>query len=335
MALSIQAHGIAGQTSVYGEKTQQDGKKSIFAGNLNLEQDPIAQRKKEAREQAMKVVKNAWDSDKSVDQIISDRKKHYATLTEQREQAQSSLSDMDEQEKNLQESYGVAGDSAEQQDLELLKKYQDYKNKVSHEPLTPDELKKLEAINNKPLTEYQTRALEINDRAGAVKLQIKDMDRQMKDDLGDVKSILLEKLKSNPLVDASKTAEQILDAAGKDAVGMAVSQATEHIDEVQEESEKDAQKAADKKEEKEEQLEELKENRALKEAMIEGTKEAVEKAKKEQQKNDAPDMKLGDIIDITKQQDPAEEVKQSLDEIKSSMKLLEADLKGIEVDEQV
>ena len=167
------------------------------------------------------------------------------------------------------------------------------------------------------------------------KAELEQVDRQMQDDTADVKRILLEKLKSHALVDAGKTADDIMGAANEEIVGMAVQEATDHIDETMEESKKEAEEAADKKQEKDDQLEQIKENRAVQEAVIQGTKEAIEQAKKEQQKNDAPQVELGDLLEMTLTKDPTKDVQQSLDEIKSSMKLLEADLKGIEVDQQV
>lgn len=335
MSIAIRANEVFSQGTDYSTTEVQKGKNNIFAGNLNIEQDPIAEKKKEAQKMAFGVVKNAWDNDRAVDKVIAERTGHYAELLEQKKEVNKSLSDVGVQQTELQKLYSVSDDSTEQQDLELLKKQQDRLSGVSHEPLSNEELAQLNEINKKPLTEYQSRSLELNKRAGTMKLQLEDIDKQMQDDIGDVKSILLEKLKSHGIVDASKTAEEIMGAANEDIIGMAAQEATDHIDDKMEESEKKAEETADEKKEKEQNLEQIKENRAAQEAIIEGTKEAVEKAKKEQQKNDAPDMELGEILDITMHKNPVEDVQQSLDEIKSSMKLLEADLKGIKVDEEV
>lgn len=310
-------------------------KRNVFAGNLNLVNDPVAQRRREAQEKAWKVVSNAWKNDQSVDDSIQARREHYAQMEQLRKEAMDGLSDVNDDEKVLQELYNVADDSEEQQDLELLKKEQDIKNGVLHTGLSDEERKRLQEIHEKPLTEYQTRALELNDRAGNYKRQIEDADRRMRDDTSDISRISLERLKSNPVLEAQKAAEEILDAANEDIKGMLVQDAVDHLDEKMEEAEEKADEIMEEKEEREEQQEELKLKRAVQKALMEGTKEAVEKAKAIERRNEAPDIEVSDMVDIAKGNDVTKDVGQSLDDIKSSMKVLEADLKGIKVDEEV
>ena len=85
----------------------------------------------------------------------------------------------------------------------------------------------------------------------------------------------------------------------------------------------------------EEQLEELKLKRAIQEAMIERTKEAAEEAKEQARQNEAPEIEIGEMVDIAKGNSIAKDVGQSLSDIKSSLRVLEADLKGIKVDKEV
>lgn len=339
MGLTIKAYDSenminAAERSAANENTQKS-KKNVFAGNLNLVNDPIAQRRKEAKEQAWNVVSNAWKNDQSVDDSIQARRDHYAQMEQLKKEAVDGLADVNEDAEVLQELYNVADDSEEQQDLELLKKEQDFKNGVTHTAPTDEERKRLEKIHEKPLTEYQTRALELNDRAGNYKLQMEDVDRKMQDDTGDIRSIKLERLKSNPMLEAQQAAEEILAAANEDIKGMLVSDAVDHIDEKMEETEEKAEDAMEEKENREEQLEELALKRAVQEALMEGTREAVERAKAMERRSEAPDIEVQDMVDIAKGNHVTKDVGQSLDDIKSSMKLLEADLKGIKVDEEV
>ena len=109
----------------------------------------------------------------------------------------------------------------------------------------------------------------------------------------------------------------------------------EHIDEKAEEAEEKAEKKAEKEEIKEEKLEDIREMKALQKAMIEGTKEAREEAEARHRENQAPDMPIDELIEITKTNTQTQKAQKVLDEIKYSMNLLEADLKGIEIDEEV
>ena len=107
------------------------------------------------------------------------------------------------------------------------------------------------------------------------------------------------------------------------------------IDEKMEEAKEDAKDVADEKEKRQERLDALEEKRAVEKALIEGTKEAVDRAKEKQQKHEAPDMKLDEMLTLTTEHKQMNGVEQGLDDIKSSMKVLEADLKGIKVDKEV
>ena len=57
--------------------------------------------------------------------------------------------------------------------------------------------------------------------------------------------------------------------------------------------------------------------------------------RKKQQRHEAPDMKLDEMLTLTTEHKQMNGVEQGLDDIKSSMKVLEADLKGIKVDKEV
>lgn len=343
MSLTIHVNG----SSLIENKTQdvtvlsrkkpekQQGKTSFFAGETNIFQDSVAQKRKEAQEKALKVVQDAWKSDQAVDDSIQLRKTHYAEMESRKKEAQEQLAGLNEDARALQEMYGVSDDSKEQQDLELLKKRQDFQNGVTHTPLSKDEMERLKEIDQKPLTEYQSRALKLNDQAGRFKKEIADSVRQMADDTRDIRAIELERLKTHPMVDAQKAADTIMDAANDEMIGMLVQEATDHIDEKMEEEGGKAEEKAKEKEEEEEKLENIREERALQEAVVEGTKEAYERAEARQRRDETPDIELTDMLQITKSSGQANDVQKSLDDIKNSMNLLEADLKGIKVDEQI
>lgn len=339
MSLTIKAfdtgnlENISGQNA--GQRAAKGEKKSIFGGNLRLANDPIEQRRKEAQEKAWNIVKNAWDNDDAVDGMIDTRREHYAQMQALKEEAAAELSDIEEEKEVLRKLYEVDADSKEQKDLELLEKAQDIESGVSKETLTEAESRRVSELYQGTLTEYQSRGLELNERAIEKKEQIAEADRLMRDDTADIHSIKQERLKSNPMEEAKKAAEDILGAANDEVIGMLIQESKEYIDEKMEEVEEDAEKATEEKEAREEQLDELKLKRAVQEAMIEGTKEAVERAKAMERQMDAPEVETSEMIDMAQGDNAAKDVGASLEEIKNSMNLLEADLKGIKVDEEV
>ena len=303
MALIINANmaNYIENGTLFTEKAEQGNRKTFFAGNSNLANDPIAEKRKEAQEKAWKVVSDAWDADKAIDKSVEDRKNHYNEMLEVVKEAQSHLKDINAEMDALKEEYGITEET----------EFKDW----------PDD--------------YKQRYLELNKQASEFKKKIYDADKLMKDDIADIKAIALERLKSDPMVDAQKTADAIEAAANEEIIGMAMQQAKEHIDEKMEEAQEKAEEKAEEEEEKEEKLEDLKEIKALQEAIIEGTKEAVAEAEARRQENEAPDLPLDELIKLTQMNTETDRAQKSLDEIKYSMALLEADLKGIEIDEEI
>ena len=290
---------------LFTEKGEQGNRKSFFAGNSNLVNDPIAQKRKEAQEKAWKVVSDAWDADKKIDKSIEDRQNHYNEMVEVMKEAQSHLKDINDQIDVLKEEYGVTEET----------EFKDW----------PDE--------------YKQRYFELYKQASEFKNQIYDADKLMKDDVADIKAIALERLKSDPMADAQKTVEAIEEAANKEIIGMAMQQAKDHIDEKMEEEEEKAEEKAEEEEAKEEKLELQREIKELQKAIAEGTKEAVKEATAEaearRQENEALDLPLDELIKLTQMNTVTDKAQKSLDEIKYSMNLLEADLKGIEIDKEI
>lgn len=318
-----------------GENGRKGSGRNIYGGNFNAAADPIAERKKEAQAQAWKVVSNAWKNDRIVDDSIQSRRGHYKEMEKLKDEALTSLKDIREDKEVLRELYGVEADSQEQKDLELLEKERREMRRPNSETFTEEEQSRLMELHKGPLTEYQQRAMEMVKQAEIYEDQIEDADRRMRDDVADIHSIQKERLKSNPMLEAQKAAEDIIGAANDEIKAMAIEEAREHIDEAQEKREEKAEEAMEEKEEREEQLEELKLKRAIQEALIERTKEAAEEAREQERENQAPEIEMGEMVDITKSNTISKDVGQSLSDIKSSMRLLEADLKGIKVDKEV
>ncbi len=303
MAININVNntcfGITGNS--FGVKDVEGNRKAFFAGNSNLNNDPIAEKRMEAQKKAMKVVGDAWDTDKAIDKSIEDRRNHYQEMLALKNEVQSQINDINNQIDALKEEYGITDDM----------EYKEW----------PAEFKQAYSALKEPMDELNK--------------QINDADTAMKDDVADIRAITIERLKSNPMLDAQKTADAIHAATDEEIIGMVMQEAKENIEEKMEEAQEKAEEDAEKKEIEEEKLEDIQEMKAMQEAMIAQTKEAVDKAEARREENNAPDIPLEDLMKLAQVNSETGKAQKALKDIKNSMSLLEADLTGIEVDEGV
>ena len=333
---NIQAENLGHEAEKKQGHTQKKGiEKTIFAGDLNLLEDPVAKKRKEAQQKAMKVIQDAWNRDREVEETIQERMDQYDKMMQLKEEAMDVVQNLEENKAALREEYGIDADSQEQKDLELLERMQNCRAGLKTKGFTEEEQKRLSELVQEPLTEYQKMALDLNGQQIKFKKDMQNAEDQMKMASASVRSIKLEKLKFDPMVEARKAADKIMESASKEIIGLVGDQAVDHIDKELEEDVEEAKDAAEKKEEKEEQQEEIKEKRALQEAVIAKTKEAVEKAEAIKRQHSMPDISVEETLNLTQTSAQTQDVQKMLDDIKHSMNLLEADLKGIKVDEQV
>ena len=109
MSLTINANvtNYIENGTFFTQKAEKENGKAFFAGNTNLANDSIAQKRKEAQKTAMKVVTDAWESDKAIDKSIEDRQNHYNEMLEVKKEAQSRLKNINDQMDILKEEYGI------------------------------------------------------------------------------------------------------------------------------------------------------------------------------------------------------------------------------------
>ena len=220
MKLTVNAAGFNNSVQM-GTKDGQSTrtvKNAVFGGATKLGEDPVAKRREEARQQAWKVVENAWKNDRSVDDTIKSHRDSYAELENRKKEALAAIDETNQQKEALREHCGVDADSQEQQDLLLLEKEQDYKNGVLDEGLTDEEYDRLAEIHKKPLTGYQKQALELNNYAADHKREIRRADYGMTAEKQNVSRIKLERLKTHAMVDAQGAADDIMDAANDEII---------------------------------------------------------------------------------------------------------------------
>lgn len=294
------------------EKQAQKDAKSLYAGSLNEDifANRLQQKKKEAQQKAMKVITDAWEGDRAIDEDLQSRREHVEELTQANKELQKKISDISGEQQNLQETYGVAADSQEQQDLELVRKARNLMTKGS---LSREELMRVASIEKNGLTEYQQRQLELDDAKGVYQEELSENEKTILEENAIIRGTRLERLKYSPMVTARNQADEIMEAASGEIIGMVMEDAKEHIDEEQEK--------------RQEQADKLEEQRKEQEKFIESQKE-----KREEEKDLLEDMPIEEMLQLKQVGD---EVQQEVQKILSKMKLVAEDIKGAAVDESL
>ena len=300
------------------KKGHQDVVKSVNAGGFlrkNNTQSQIEARRNDAKKQALKVVGDAWKSDNKSADSIADMEGLKQSKVSEMNEMRAKMKDIRNTKKSLQEEYGVADGSQEQKDLELLEKYQNNMNGSSYDQFSDEELSRLKELQNAPLTEYQKRVLNLNSMKGQVSVEA---DRKQFALTASISDATLEQLKSRDMEKASDAADEIMDSANKEILGMLIEEGKNNADEKVEEEKEKAEEAADKKEEQDKQIEEAKEKRKNQEEIIEGQQNADQ---------------LEQDVSMQKQNtSKIDEAQKNIQKILKEKNLVNEDLKGIEID---
>lgn len=322
-----------------GRKPQQNGRKTIFAGDLGLSQDIITQRKQRAQKKALKIVGDAWAGDRKIDAGIAEMKDKLVQLRQELSDNLNVIAEGDAQKEALRQEYGVEMDSREQKDLELLEKEADARRGFDVE-FTEEEMERLAEVKKQPLTEYQERCMKIDSYQGGFERRNVIIRDQIVGYNASVTATRLERLKYHEMVDAQKKAENVMEAASKEAVGLLVDEAKDHVDEELEETREEAEKKAEEKAEQEEKIDERKEKQEEVEVRIDEAREKNEEReelRKEAEERSREDAELlGDMMDAGMGGvGSTSDVKSDIKNMLHKMKLLEEDLKGSIVDDQM
>ncbi len=286
--------------------------------------DKIAEKKKQAREQAMGLIKNVFEAEKSIDDDLQERAGKIETSKGEIEKAKEELKAIDQYKEGLKEEYGIAPDSQEQKDLELLEKRRDSMKIDSNIELTKEEQERLAVIDEQGLTDYQRRSLEQDSYGDVFRKTIDENTKVILEEQIIMREIGLERLKSNPMVEASKQAEGIMQAANKEILSMILQDGKEKVDEDMAETKEKIEDAKEEQEETEEQIEKIQERAEEMEAVYDRQKEEHENSKV-----DLPDLVTEKLLELDSVKS---DVQQEVDKMMTDMKLLAEDLKGNVVD---
>lgn len=174
---------------------------------------------------------------------------------------------------------------------ELTKQANELKGYIEdYESMPEDEMtEEMKADRDEALKEYQK--------------QYDSVQGELKAELTAIETVSIERLKSSPMAEAKEQAQDILEAASEEIVGMLMQEAKDHIDEEQEKREEKAEEIAEKRAEEEERLEKSEEKKEENEAMVEAIREFGK-----------------------------EDLQQEINEMLDKLKLIEEDIKGAAVD---
>lgn len=316
------------------------GRANIYAGDLGMQNDYITQRIQRARKKALKMIGDVWEGDRKVDQSIADMKEKAAALQDEIRANNDIIAEGDEKKEALRQQYGVEMDSQEQKDLELLQKRQDSLRSMTDVRLTEEEQERLAQLDKEPLTEYQQRCLDIDKYQSTYEGKNDKLNAQMRGYYASITATRLERLKYHEMEKAQTKADEVMEAAGKEALGLLISEGKDHMDEELEEKVEDAKEKAEEKAEKEEKIEERQEDREALEERIDEAHEKREAQEEQRRESEERAREDGDLLDamidagmggVSATSDVQSDIKNML----HKMKLLEEDIKGSTVDDQL
>lgn len=322
--MSLTIHANAVNQAEYNAGTLQEGSGSVFAGSLKPEdkrtqtERQMEQKRGLAQKQAMKLIGEAWKKDTKASENIKNLGQMKEAALSELQEFKAKIKAIEDGKAELQEKYGVASDSQEQKDLELLERYQDVRNGDYSEGFTKEELERLKELQNMPRTEYQERALSLNAGKGIFQVEINKKEQEIISLTGSITQSKLAQLKSQDMIKAEAAAGEILDATDKEIFAELLQQGVDHIDETKEETKEEAEAAQEKREEQQGRIEENRETREEQQAILEGAAEA--------ERNDAE-------VQVERQTvSQVEAAQKNIQKILEENNLIEEDLKGIKID---
>lgn len=316
-----------------GEKKTGENGDTIFAGNLNLVPDIVSRKRAMAQRQAMKIVGDAFASEQKLDQSVEEIREKQQMLHQENKASHTALKEIEQNRADLMESYGVTEDSQEQKDLELLRKERDSLNVTSGVVLSQDEKDALEEIHRNGVTEYQKSMLELDDCQELYQKSIKNNENAIDSISKSLTDIELDRLKTRPILAATKQATKILEEAEEEIIGQLRGESLEYIDEKREKEEEKQEEIQEEKEQEEEEIKEAEKKKAQMEAQIAAAKQSGTQKASSSAENPNTREPLS-IRDVTLPEEDASvsKAEKEVEKLMKELNLLMEDIKGAAVD---
>ncbi len=340
--LCISFAAMQNRQAAEGNQKQGSGRAgSVHFNGMNQAQSTVWQKKALAQKQARKLVADVFTADGKVTEGMRELRGRISEWKAESAKAAERIAAVEDQKAEWKEAYHVADDSEEQQELLLLEKRQASLVRGSGVVLTLEEQEQLSQIDQKGLTEYQRRCLEENADAVNCRSVIDTNRLKIIGANASIRDTKLEKLKHRYMGEAQDLADELMQAASREAADGLLAEAKQHVDEKQEEEKEKADERREEEEEKEETLENRREQSAEQEARINSLREHISAREKEteirreqaaeqrDQYRDGQEQSRKFVEIDGKKETVQEDVRQMLKELG----LLDEDIKGASVDE--
>ena len=208
------------------EEVQQEQKAkvkngSLKASELNLIQDPIEEKKKKAREEAMDFIKKQFGSDGKVDEVMEECRDQIQSSKDQAKEASQELVEIRKQKEELKEYY--KGDEENE--------------------------------------DYQAQVEALSAEAAELQKQYDQAHKTIAAATRGIKDIKQENLKRHDMIDATKNAEKSLKASSDEIIGMLKEEAIDKMDQDLDEVVEEAKENKEEQKKEDEKLEEIRTER--------------------------------------------------------------------------
>ncbi len=320
-------------------KVSKTNKNGVAVSGANLTgNDLIAERRKLAKKQAMKVVMDAFGGEKKKDTQIQSIMEEIHRLQAEINEKTKSTKEIDDEIENLQRQYGIEPGSEENRKLDILS----IRMTSSENGISDEEFSKL--------TDYQQKALYYYTMKQQNNQDVELAKAHLAANIQGYNDFQLERLKSQDMLRAVDAANAIMEASDSEMKSLLTQEAVDHIDEEEEKREEEAKKAEEeKKKEKKEEAKKL-EKEAMQEEILEDIRDKVrtdmktgadikrEVARRERVEAESvtpADISKTVISDVSSTEDTQEAVNGEIKNILNKLSLLSNDIKGTSVDGQV
>ncbi|MDE7224079.1 MAG: hypothetical protein K2O34_09900, partial [Acetatifactor sp.] len=249
---------------------KKENSNTFFAGALNGKVDPITLKKQMAQKQALKVVGDAFAADRKIDREVADREASIKKMQTENLETQNALKDLENQKEVIGKEYGLS-----EEDWDIL-------GKGSENPvlLNDNEKARYQEMEEQGLTKYYK---DIDNLAKSYQDAINENTKMIKSYEAENEAVHKSRLdlrKGNPMIAAQEQAEDIMEAARKEIIGMLVDEGKDHVDEELQEKVEQAQEEKEKKEEEEEKLEAIREDKAEIQDQVEAARDRAHENEK-------------------------------------------------------
>lgn len=313
--------GIRVAVDGHDKASEQENKKksqTIYMGGVGVENE-LTQKFAYEQKRALKKILDQLEQDSELAEDTKESGDKIMKLDEQVKKDRSTVQDIEEQKKTLQERYGVEPGSQEEKDLDLLRKQREHtKNPFDEQYKLTDEEKEYLA-DYKP-TQYQQEMLMLDEAGREFGEKVSEGMRDMDVEEASIWATKKALLKVHPMVDAQGEAEDIMEAAINGLIDDLLEQMKDKLDEDTEEQ----QERID-----EEKLEALEE------------KIRREELDKEQAEEEANREKMHESV-FTATETAVNLSGQTIDSLQTDIKsliqdqtFLDVDLKGLRVDKKL